>query len=184
MNKLFLASTLSALSFGAMSETLPTDLNWHTNWDAPLYASEQAQFGGTYRTFMSSFPQTLRSVGPDSNSGLRGWFADDAPNLVRKHPNTLEWIPDLANEWAFDDDNKTIYFKLNPKAQWSDGKPVTADDFVFMLKFYRSKDIVAPWYNEYYTNVIADVIKYDDHTLAFVSGSEKNQEDLLYTLGS
>ena len=82
MNKLFLASTLSALSFGAMSETLPTDLNWHTNWDAPLYASEQAQFGGTYRTFMSSFPQTLRSVGPDSNSGLRGWFADDAPNII------------------------------------------------------------------------------------------------------
>lgn len=28
MKKLFLASTLSALSFGAMSATLPTDLNW------------------------------------------------------------------------------------------------------------------------------------------------------------
>lgn len=184
MKKLFLASTLSALSFGAMSATLPTDLNWQTNWDAPLFASEEAKFGGTYRTYMASFPQTLRSVGPDSNSGLRGWFADDVPNLVSLHPDTLEWIPDLANEWAFGDDNKTIYFKLNPKAKWSDGKPVTADDFVFMLQFYRSEDIVDPWYNEYYTNVIADVKKFDDHTLAFVSATEKNQEDLLYTLGS
>ncbi|CAE6882085.1 ABC-type oligopeptide transport system [Vibrio sp. B1REV9] len=184
MNKLFLAPMLSALSFGVMSATLPTDLNWQTNWDEPLFASEDAKFGGTYRTYVNSFPQTLRSVGPDANSGFRGWFADDVPNLVSLHPDTLEWIPDLANEWAFGSDNKTVYFKLNPKAQWSDGKPVTADDFVFMLKFYRSKDIVAPWYNEFYTNVIADVIKYDDHTLAFVSGSEKNQEDLLYTLGS
>ncbi|MDF2153959.1 extracellular solute-binding protein [Vibrio sp. CAU 1672] len=183
MKRLLLASTLTAISMGVMSATLPADLEWQSNWDAPLFASEQAQFGGTYRTYLSSFPQTLRSVGPDSNSGLRSWFADDVPNLVSMHPNTLEWIPDLANEWAFGDDNKTVYFKLNPQAKWSDGKPVTADDFVFMLKFYRSKDIVAPWYNEYYSKQVADVIKFDQHTLAFVAGSEKNKDDLLYSLG-
>ncbi|MBJ6881665.1 ABC transporter substrate-binding protein, partial [Vibrio cholerae] len=72
----------------------------------------------------------------------------------------------------------------NAQAKWSDGEPVTADDFVFMLKFYRSPDIVAPWYNEYYTTVIDDVIKIDEHTFAAVSKVEKNQEDLLYTLGS
>ncbi|WP_212578034.1 hypothetical protein, partial [Vibrio parahaemolyticus] len=60
MKKLFLASTLSALSFGAMPATLPTDLNWQTNWDEPQYGSPEAKRGGTYRTFMSSFPQTLR----------------------------------------------------------------------------------------------------------------------------
>lgn len=32
MKRIILASTLSALSFGAMSATLPTDLNWQTNW--------------------------------------------------------------------------------------------------------------------------------------------------------
>jgi len=34
MKRIILASTLSALSFGAMSATLPTDLNWQTNWDS------------------------------------------------------------------------------------------------------------------------------------------------------
>ncbi|WP_337236875.1 ABC transporter substrate-binding protein, partial [Salmonella enterica] len=92
----------------------------------------------------------------------RGYFLDDVPALVAKHPDTLQWIPQLANEWAFAGDNKTVYFKLNAQAKWSDGEPVTADDFVFMLKFYRSPDIVAPWYNEYYTTVIDDVIKIDE----------------------
>lgn len=142
MKRIILASTLSALSFGAMSATLPTDLNWQTNWDEPQYGSPEAKRGGTYRTFMSSFPQTLRSVGPDANSGLRSFILDETPGLVVRHPDTLEFIPELANEWALAGDNKTVYFKLNPQAKWSDGKPVTADDFVFMLKFYRSKDIL------------------------------------------
>ena len=184
MKKLLVASILSALGTSAYAADLPQGLDWQTNWDEPLFASAEAKRGGTYRTHILSFPQTLRSVGPDSNSGLRAYFLDDVPNLVSKHPDTLEWIPSLANEWAFGDDNKTVYFKLNPAAKWSDGKSVTADDFVFMLKFYRSKDIIAPWYNEYYSNVIAEVKKFDDLTFSVTSGIEKNPEDLLYTLGS
>ncbi|HDZ9177765.1 extracellular solute-binding protein [Vibrio cholerae] len=184
MKKLFIASAIAATSTSLYAASLPSNLQWQTNWDEPVFASAEAKRGGTYRTHLLSFPQTLRSVGPDSNSGLRGYFLDDVPALVAKHPDTLQWIPQLANEWAFAGDNKTVYFKLNAQAKWSDGEPVTADDFVFMLKFYRSPDIVAPWYNEYYTTVIDDVIKIDEHTFAAVSKVEKNQEDLLYTLGS
>ncbi|ELP5729745.1 ABC transporter substrate-binding protein [Vibrio vulnificus] len=184
MKKTLLTTALSLMSTSLYAASLPADVQWQTNWDEPLFASSEAKFGGTFRTHISSFPQTLRSVGPDSNSGLRSFILDETPALVDKHPNTLEWIPALANEWAFADDKRTVYFKLNPKAKWSDGKPVTADDFVFMLKFYRSKDLVAPWYNEYYTNVIEDVQKIDQHTFAAVSKVEKNQEDLLYTLGA
>ncbi|MBE3670515.1 ABC transporter substrate-binding protein [Vibrio navarrensis] len=183
MKKSMLAATLSLLSSGLYAATLPADLNWQSNWDEPLFASSEAKFGGTLRTYMQSFPQTLRSVGPDSNSGLRYYILDETPGLLDRHPNTDAWIPALANEWALTGDNKTVYFKLNPKAKWSDGKPVTADDFVFMLKFYRSKDLVAPWYNEYYTNVVSDVQKIDAHTLMVVSKQERNPEDLLETLG-
>lgn len=140
MRKTLLTTALSLMSTGIYAASLPADLQWQTNWDEPLFASSEAKFGGTFRTHIASFPQTLRSVGPDSNSGLRSFFLDETQALVDKHPNTLEWIPALANEWAFAGDNRTVYFKLNPSAKWSDGKPVTADDFVFMLKFYRSKN--------------------------------------------
>ncbi|MBD1556562.1 ABC transporter substrate-binding protein [Vibrio sp. S9_S30] len=184
MKKLVMAALLSATGFAAQAATLPEGLTWKTNWDEPLIGSEEAKRGGTYRTHLLSFPQTLRSVGPDSNSGLRSYFLDSVPSLVGQHPDTLEWIPDLANEWAFAGENKTVYFKLNPEAEWSDGEKVTADDFVFMLKFFRSKDIVAPWYNTYYTEQIADVVKIDEHTIAAVSAIEKNPDELLRMLGS
>ncbi|CZF81274.1 MULTISPECIES: extracellular solute-binding protein [Grimontia] len=183
MFKLTTLAALSALAFTAQAAELPANLNWQTNWDDPVFASDKAKRGGTLRTHLSSFPLTLRSVGPDSNSGLRGYFLDEVPGLVTRHPDTLNWIPAIATDWAYAGDNKTIYFKLNPKAKWNDGKPLTADDFVFMLQFYRSKDIVAPWYNDYYTKTIANVVKIDDHTIAASTVDEKNPEELMRTVG-
>ncbi len=67
------------------------------------------------------------------------------------HPNTEEPVPSLATHWAFDKDGKTMYFKLNKNAKWSDDTPVTADDYIYTLEFMRSKHIQAPWYNDFYT---------------------------------
>lgn len=114
-----------------------------------------------------------------TKSWFRTYFFDSMPSLVNRHPDTLEWIPDIATEWAFAGDNKTVYYKLNPKATWSDGKPVTADDFVFILQFMRSKDIVAPWYNDYYTTTIANIEKIDTHTIKVSTVNELNEDDLI-----
>ncbi|NGN98717.1 ABC transporter substrate-binding protein [Grimontia sp. S25] len=183
MLKLTTLAALGALAFTAQAAELPANLDWQTNWDDPVFASDKAKRGGTLRTHLASFPLTLRTVGPDSNSGLRTYFLDEVPGLVTRHPDTLNWIPDIATEWAFAGDNKTVYFKLNPDAKWNDGKAITASDFEFMLTFYRSKDIVAPYYNDYFTNTIADVVKIDDHTLAVSTVEEKNQEELMLTVG-
>ena len=69
-----------------------------------------------------------------------------------------------------------MYFRLNKAARWSDGVSVTAHDFAYTLEFMRSKHIVAPWYNNYYTEEIENVVVYDDHSLAVVSA--KAQADL------
>jgi len=164
---------------GWASQSLPKELLWETNLSAPLFASEKAKFGGTFRTFIRSFPQTFRTVGPDANGSFRAWLHDAHPALVAKHPNTDEWIPDIATEWAFSKDNKTVYFRLNPVAKWSDGKPVIADDFTFMLSLMRSKDIVAPWYNTYYSTVVKNITKYDAHTISVTLYEAKDKKDLL-----
>ncbi|WP_439333864.1 extracellular solute-binding protein [Vibrio agarilyticus] len=163
--------------------TLPDNLTWQSNWDDPTIGSAAAVRGGTYRTSIQSFPQTLRTVGPDANSGLRRMMLDDVPGLIGRHPDTLNFIPALANEWAIGDDLKTVYFRLNPKARWSDGEPVTADDFLFMLTFFRSKEIMEPWYNDYYTKTIDAITKYDDLTFAVTSTEKFNAEELLMRMG-
>ena len=167
---LLMALALWGMFFAPLcAEPLPDGIVWLTNHEDPVFASPGAEKGGVFVSAISTFPLTFRTVGPDANSGFRNNILGNQMALVGMHPNTENIIPELATHWAFGADKKTMYFKLNPKARWSDGVPVTADDFAYTLEFMRSKEIVAPWYNHYYTDAIEKVIVYDDYTLAVVS---------------
>lgn len=155
---------------------MPEVVKWLTNDTDPVFAAPEAVKGGIYRSAVLSFPLTFRMVGPDSNSSFAGHIRGNQFSLVGIHPNTLNVIPEIATHWAYGKDKKTMYFKLNPEAKWSDGHPVVAGDFAYTLEFMRSKHIIAPWYNDYYSKEIDRVIVYDDHTLAVVS--TKAQPDL------
>ncbi|MCG8335537.1 MAG: extracellular solute-binding protein [Proteobacteria bacterium] len=148
-----------------VAENLPKDIKWITNNEDPVFASPKSQKGGTYRTYMLSFPLSLRIVGPDTYAIA----SDNDMNLLGLQPNTGNTIPGLATHWAFGEDKKTMYFKLDKRARWSDGKPVTADDYLYALKFYRSKLIQSPWHNSLFQKNYERVVKYDDHTIAIIS---------------
>jgi microcin C transport system substrate-binding protein len=186
MNRLALLALFLILASSAWSTPptdLPAGLQWITNdYDKP-FASPEAKRGGRFRTFMTTFPLTLRLVGPDSNGSFAGYLRANALGLVDRHPNTHNPIPELATHWAFDPDGKTVYYKLDPGALWSDGKPVTADDYLYTLEFMRSRHIVAPWYNNHYNTVIIDVVKYDDYTIAIEGATAKPRDELLYEYG-
>lgn len=158
---------------------LPADLVWESNDIAPTFASEQATQGGIFRTMVTDFPPTFRMVGPNANSSFVGYLRNNSLSLVDIHPQTEAYLPALATHWAVANDNKTAYFKLNPAAKWSDGKPVTADDYLFTLTFMRSPHIVAPWYNNHYSKEITDVSKFDDYTISVTLGAAKPREDVL-----
>ncbi|MEH6447232.1 MAG: extracellular solute-binding protein [Oleispira sp.] len=163
-----------------VAATLPNDITWLTNTSSPEWSSTEAQKGGLLRLNISSFPPTLRTVGPDSNNSFRSFLLDNQMPLVDMHPNSGEVIPMLASHWAYDKDGKTVYYKIKKNARWSDGLPVTADDFLFALAFNRSKDIVAPWYNKHFSEEITEVVKFDSHTLAIVGARIKPKKDLHY----
>jgi microcin C transport system substrate-binding protein len=165
----------------AAGPELPKDIKWLTNDSDPVFASPEAKRGGTFHSSIMSFPMTFRVVGPDSNGSFRSAILDNHLSLIGMHPNTMNIIPELATHWAFGKDKKTMYFRLNRKASWSDGVPVTAKDFAYTLEFMRSKHIVAPWYNDYYTKEIEKVVVYDDYTLAVVA--TKAEPDLYLKLG-
>lgn len=150
-------------------ETLPEGIKWLTNDSDPVYASPNAKKGGIFNVGILSFPVTFRTVGPDSNSSFRGIILDNQLSLINVQPNTENILPELATHWAYDDDKKTMYFKLDKDARWSDGVPVTAWDYVYTLEFMRSEYIIAPWYNDYYTKEIEKVIVYDDYIIGIKS---------------
>lgn len=148
---------------------LPGKIQWVTNMDDPVLSSAKAKKGGTFRGALLSFPMTFRVVGPDANGAFRPAILDNQLSLINIHPNTGNIIPELATHWAFGDDHKTMYFKLDPDARWSDGTPVTAWDYAYTLTFMRSEHIIAPWYNDYYTREIEAILVFDAHTIGVKS---------------
>ncbi|MGC3872672.1 peptide ABC transporter substrate-binding protein [Halomonas sp. GXIMD04776] len=50
--------------------------------------------------------------------------------LVKKAPDG-EILPGMATSWDVSEDGKTYTFQMREGAKWSDGEPVTAEDFVF-----------------------------------------------------
>jgi microcin C transport system substrate-binding protein len=165
------------------SQPLPDGLVWETNTTDEPYGSPAAKRGGDFRTYLLSFPLTLRSVGPDSNGGFAAYLRGYDASLTDLHPNTRNPIPQLATEWAFGPDGKTIYYHLDRTATWSDGLPVTADDYLFTIEFMRSEHIVDPWYNNFYTNEIIDVVKHDDYTISIVGAAAKPKNEALFYYG-
>ncbi|HXA80843.1 MAG TPA: extracellular solute-binding protein [Opitutaceae bacterium] len=146
---------------------LPKDLIWHDGHDVPEFSAPEAKRGGTFNFFISDFPRTLRFVGPDASGSFRSFILDDnALTLTQKQPNTSQYFPGLAKAWAYSSDRKTMYFKLDPDARYSDGVPVKADDYFFAFFFFRSRYIDDPWQVNFYTTYYTNLTKYDNYTIS------------------
>jgi microcin C transport system substrate-binding protein len=154
---------------------LPTGLKWENGGDLPEFANPNAKKGGTFNFFISDFPRTIRTIGPDATGGIRPYLLDYVePGFINPHPNVAGGaFPGLVTEWAVGPDGKTVYFKIDPKARWSDGKPLTTDDVVFTLYFMRSPHLNEPWYNDFYIKNYKQVIVFDKLTFATVHPEKK-----------
>ena len=149
--------------------TLPDGIVWETNNDDPLIGSPDAIRGGGFNYMIGAYPLTFRLMGPNSNDAFAAWNRAFAMlGLVGRHPVTDNFIPVLATHWSIQDDQRTIYFRLDPDARFSDGEAVTADDYVFTWRMMQSEHIIDPFYNSYAERFYESVDKIDDYTLRIV----------------
>ncbi|MCR8923736.1 peptide ABC transporter substrate-binding protein [Dasania sp. GY-MA-18] len=51
--------------------------------------------------------------------------------LVSKNPTTLEPIPAVAESWSVSEDGRVYTFNIRSTARWSNGDPLTAEDFAW-----------------------------------------------------
>ncbi|PLW83719.1 ABC transporter substrate-binding protein [Kineobactrum sediminis] len=169
----FYAANPEFFGFKTLAD-VPVDLNWEAGEGLPEIGSPEARKGGTQYGALQDFPRTLRTVGPDSNGGFRTFLLDEVGmSLTHLHPGTRELYPGLAEAWALDPENRTVYIKLDPQATFSDGAAITADDYLFMFWFYRSPYIMAPWYNNFYSTTYSNITRYDDHLISITTAELK-----------
>lgn len=117
---------------------------WTTVEPAPL-GDPKAIKGGTMLTSMPSWPENLRIYGTGSNTFLNSIMQELCfESMLELDPNTQEFVPSLASHWKISDDKMKFTYRIDPRAHWSDGKPVTTEDVIATYQLIADETLVDP----------------------------------------
>ena len=87
--------------------------------------------------------------------------------LVTRDPETLEWLPLVAESWRISDDGLTYRFRIRPGVRFSDGEPLTADDVAFTYRFIMDQRIATPRFRAFYGRISAVTAEGDEVVFRF-----------------
>lgn len=177
-NVMILFSATAALTLAACGSKEQSSSSSSTS-GTTKYASEVTHDGtpikgGTLKyAIVSSSPFSgifADELSSDTNDSSIGGLIDESMfdyDENRKLTNT-----GLASI-EFDVENKTATVTLNSKDyKWSDGQPVTIDDYIFAYQAIGNKDYTGVRYDDDYKNVVG-MEEYHDGKADSVSGLEK-----------
>ena len=119
---------------------------------------EVGKYGGNWRRAFT---------GPaDHENGNR---INSADKILTFDYTGTKIMPSLARDWKVSDDGKTTTIYLRRGAKWSDGKPFTANDFIFWYEdIYLNKNIVpTPFFEFQIDGKDGKMRKVDDYSVAF-----------------
>ena len=127
-----------------------TGEGWITNMNYNTIGNPNAVKGGSIVLPLQDFPVTFRVVGEYANYYWNYIFYYELgyESLLGLDPVTLDDIPRLATHWWISEDKKEFKFRINPKARWSDGMPVTTEDVIATWKLLVDPGIRSPYTNE------------------------------------
>ena len=129
-------------------------------------------------------PQTniLRYVNGDEPESLDPPISSGQPEarifmalyegLVEYHPKTLVPIPAIAEHWHENNDSSEFVFHLRHNARWSNGEPITANDFVYTIRRGLSPELASR--NAYLAYYMKYAEAYNSGAV-FVKDSKTNQ---------
>ena len=102
--------------------------NWKDDYD-PI-ASPDAIIGGKFKMVLGPYPSSFNLYTNYTSQSL-AVFSLLYDGLFDVHPLTLDWSPRLASSIEVSDDQLTFTIHLDSNAVWSDGEPITSQDFLF-----------------------------------------------------
>ncbi len=129
---------------------------------------------GVLGTFDSLNPLIVRGIAVQQ---MRGYVMESLLARGQDEPFTLYGL--LAESVETDDDRSYVTFRINPKARFSDGKPVTAEDVLFSWQLLKERG--RPHFRQYFGKVTKaelldpltirfDIREADDRELPLILG--------------
>lgn len=124
--------------------------------------------GGEYRaTTTSDFVSFHPYLTTDSSSSAAQSLVWDG-GLLTLDEHTLQYEPSLAKSYTVSEDGLTYTFELYDNLKWSDGEPLTTEDFIWTWEQITNPDNEFP-----YLSTLDEITSYkalDDYTLEIKIG--------------
>ncbi len=120
---------------------LPVDTTATGEFD-PI-ASKDARPCGTITLWGSAMPKSF-NMWEDYNSFSAELMGMMFEPLVSLHSTEDREVGILADSWNVSEDGKTFTFHVDPRAKWSDGKAVTAEDVQFYYDVIMDEKNLTP----------------------------------------
>ena len=117
----------------------------YVNPDAPKGGTLNDTAFGTFDSFNPFIVRGTPAVGLTSFGGLL-W--DTLMQQSLDEPGTSH--PLIADAYKHPDDYSSATYRINPKARWHDGEPITAEDVVWSLEVLKKN---SPLHNRYFASV-------------------------------
>jgi microcin C transport system substrate-binding protein len=140
------------------------------------YVNPDAPKGGTLN---SVAPGTFDSFNPYIVQGsFAAGFAPFGGGLL--YDTLMEQATDegsvshplIADAYKHPDDFSSVTYRLDPRAKWHDGKPITTDDVIWSFQVLKAN---SPMYGRYFENV-TDAVAVSDREVEFRFDQKGNRE--------
>ena len=128
-------------------------------------ASPDAVPGGSISVFGFQYPKSF-NLYLDNNTFTSDLFSSLYESLLTMNPLTPRQEPGLAERWAISDDKRSFTFWLNPKARWSDGRPITAHDVKWTFDAIRNPANLTGAHKSVFES-FESITVIDDHCVRF-----------------
>jgi microcin C transport system substrate-binding protein len=140
----------------------------YVNPDAPKGGTLNAVVPGTFDSFNPYIVQGTPAAGLVGFGG--GLLYDTLMEQATDEGSTSH--PLIAEAYKYPADYSSATYRLDPRAKWHDGKPITVDDVIWSFQVLKAN---SPQYNRYFDNV-TDAVAVSDREVEFHFNQKGNRE--------
>lgn len=182
LNSLLAAALLAAGLQAARADEWRTtssligESKYGANFQHYDYVNPNAPKGGTLNSVV---PGTFDSFNPyvvqgSPAAGLVGFggglLYDTLMEQATDEGSTSH--PLIADAYKYPDDYSSATYRLDPRAKWHDGQPITVDDVIWSFQVLKAN---SPQYSRYFENV-TDAVAISDREVEFHFNQKGNRE--------
>jgi microcin C transport system substrate-binding protein len=140
----------------------------YVNPDAPKGGTINSVVSGTFDSFNPFIVRGTPAAGLAAFGG--GFLYDTLMEQATDEASVSH--PLIAEAFKYPEDFSSATYRLDPRARWHDGKPITVDDVVWSFNVLKAN---SPMYNRYYENV-TEAVALSDREVEFRFDQKGNRE--------